>query len=128
MYTSSFVVFRIHDLANNRARSNMEKITNLAPEYQLEIANIKNNQDTISSLQLVEEINFFRSKQDNQSELLHKNLLAIIKEEFDEEINELKIQLVSYKDKKGENRPMFNLTINQAKQVLVRESKIKNNK
>lgn len=30
---------------------------------------------------------------------------------------------VEYKDKKGEKRPMFLLTLNQAKQVLLRESK-----
>ena len=30
---------------------------------------------------------------------------------------------VSYIDEKGEERPMFNLTLDQAKQVLMRESK-----
>ncbi|MDO4813664.1 MAG: phage antirepressor KilAC domain-containing protein [Gemella sp.] len=46
-----------------------------------------------------------------------------MKNEFEEEINEGKISAVEYKDKKGESRPMFNLTLSQAKQVLVRESK-----
>ena len=42
---------------------------------------------------------------------------------YKKEINEGKISLVEYKDKKGELRPMYILTYNQAKQVLLRESK-----
>ncbi|QBJ04074.1 hypothetical protein FNU3_44 [Fusobacterium phage vB_FnuS_FNU3] len=79
--------------------------------------------DTITSLELLEQINIFRREEGNKSELLHKNLLAIIRDEFEEEINELKIQPVEYTDKKGEKRPMYILTLNQAKQVLMRESK-----
>ena len=79
--------------------------------------------DTITSLELLEQINLFRREEGNKSELLHKNLLAIIRDEFEEEINELKIQPVEYTDKKGEKRPMYILTLNQAKQVLMRESK-----
>ena len=55
--------------------------------------------------------------------LAHKNLLQVIRDEFSEEINELKFQPVEYADKKGEKRTMFELTFSQAKQVLVRESK-----
>lgn len=79
--------------------------------------------DTITSLELLEQINIFRREEGNKSELLHKNLLAIIRDEFEDEINELKIKPVDYKDKKGESRPMYILTLNQAKQVLMRESK-----
>lgn len=79
--------------------------------------------DTITSLELLEQINIFRKEEGNKSELLHKNLLAIIRDEFEEEINGLKIQPVEYTDKKGEKRPMYILTLNQAKQVLMRESK-----
>lgn len=79
--------------------------------------------DTITSLELLEQINIFRREEGNKSELLHKNLLAIIRDEFEEEINGLKIQPVEYTDKKGEKRPMYILTLNQAKQVLMRESK-----
>ena len=56
-------------------------------------------------------------------ELEHKDLLKVIRDEFEEEIDEGKISPVEYKDKKCENRPMFILTYNQAKQVLLRESK-----
>nr|DAX86242.1 MAG TPA: KilAC domain protein [Caudoviricetes sp.] len=79
--------------------------------------------DNITSLELVEQINNFRKKEGNKSEFLHKNLLTIIRDEFDEEITELKIQPSEYKDKTGRKLPMFILTLNQAKQVLMRESK-----
>lgn len=49
--------------------------------------------------------------------------MSVIRDEFQQEINELKIQSVEYTDKKGEKRPMFILNSSQAKQVLVRESK-----
>lgn len=98
------------------------------------------NKKTLSSLELLEQINLFRQeeykekrknntlteaekKKGNFTELLHKSLLDIIRDEFSEEINERKILPVEYKDKKGEKRPMFLLTLNQAKQVLLRESK-----
>ncbi len=79
----------------------------------------------ITSLELVEQINLFREQEKGSgfTPLLHKSLLGVIRDEFDEEINEQKILPVTYKDKKGENRVMFSLTFNQAKQVLMRESK-----
>lgn len=79
--------------------------------------------ETLTSLELVKEINIFREQEGNRSELLHKDLLKIIRDEFSEEINEGKISPVEYMDAKGENRPMFVLTLSQSKQVLVRESK-----
>lgn len=80
-------------------------------------------ENKINSLELTEQINFFRKQYDDKKELEHKDLLKIIRSEFEEEINQGKISPVSYKDKKGENRPMYILTLSQAKQVLVRESK-----
>lgn len=53
----------------------------------------------------------------------HDNLLQIIRDEFEEEISLLKIQESKYKNERGREYPMFILTFNQAKQVLVRESK-----
>lgn len=76
----------------------------------------------ITSLQLLEQINIFR-KEDGKNDLAHYDLLKIIRDELDKEINEGKISAVEYKDKKGENRPMFELTISQARRVLFRESK-----
>jgi hypothetical protein len=71
--------------------------------------------ENITSIELVKQINLFRKQEGNRTELEHKNLLAIIRDEFEEEINELKIQPVTYKDKKGELRPMFTLTISLQK-------------
>lgn len=81
------------------------------------------NKDRITSLELLDQINIFRKQEGNRAVLQHKDLLKIIRNEFEEEINEGKISLVEYKDKKGELRPMYILTYNQAKQVLLRESK-----
>lgn len=79
---------------------------------------------TISSLELVQQINIFRKEDGSKNDLEHYNLLAIIREEFEEEIADLKIQVSEYKDKSGKSNTMFNLSLNEAKQVLVRESKI----
>lgn len=79
--------------------------------------------ETMTSLELVKEINLFREQEGNRSELKHSDLLKVIRDEFEDEINEGKISPVEYKDAKGEMRPMFVLTLSQAKQVLVRESK-----
>lgn len=100
-----------------------------------------NEKETISSLDLVKEINVFREqeykykiekglslgkvekKNGKFTELRHDTLLVIIRDEFEEEINDQKILEVKYKDKKGEIRMMYILTLDQAKQILSRESK-----
>lgn len=60
------------------------------------------NKDTITSLELVEQINFFRKQEGRKTETQHYDLLKIIRNEFDEEINEQKILPVTYTDKKGD--------------------------
>ena len=80
-----------------------------------------------------------QKKRGHYIELTHDNLLKIIRDEFNIQVNEGKNSLVenkiiptsvegifetTYKDEKGELRPMFILTIDQAKQVLLRESRI----
>lgn len=84
---------------------------------------ILERKNTVTSLELAEQINIFRVQEGNRSDIQHYDLLKIIRDEFEEEINEGKISAVSYKDKKGEERPMFELTFNQGRQILVRESK-----
>lgn len=83
----------------------------------------KENKETITSLELVEQINLFRDKEGNRAKLQHKTLLEIIRDEFSEEIGEQKILPSSYKNSQNKEQPMFVLTYSQAKQVLVRESK-----
>ena len=79
--------------------------------------------DKITSLEIVAEINRYRKEEGNRTNLQHKDLLKIIREEFSEEIGEGKISPTSYKDQWNREQPMFVLTLNQARQVLVRESK-----
>lgn len=79
--------------------------------------------DTFTSLELVDLINDYRSQEGNRNELLHKNLLQVIREEFEEEINRLEIQPISYKDSMNRDKPMYVLTLNQSRQVAVRESR-----
>lgn len=79
--------------------------------------------NTVTSLELVEQINIFRSQERNRSELQHNDLLKIIRDEFEEEISLGKISQSTYKNDRGREYPMFELTFNQARQVLVRESK-----
>ena len=94
----------------------------------------------ITSLELLEQVNLFRKEEYKEKlkngtltkaeakrgkfvELEHKTLLDIIRDEFDEEITEQKILPSTYKDTTGRKLPMFILTLSQAKQVLLRESK-----
>ena len=83
--------------------------------------------ETLTSLELVEQINLFRSQEGRTSKLAHSDLLKIIKDEFEDELREGKISYL-FKTRKLANGgskqdPYFELTLSQAKQVLVRESK-----
>lgn len=79
--------------------------------------------ETITSLELLEQINFFRGQEENKTELRHDTLLGIIRDEFEEEISLQKILESTYKNDRGREYPMFILGLNQSKQVLMRESK-----
>lgn len=81
------------------------------------------NKNTITSIELVEQINIFRKQEGKKTELQHKDLLKIIRDEFEDEIGEGKFSPTSYKDRWNREQPMYILTLNQGKQVLVRESK-----
>lgn len=94
----------------------------------------------ITSKELLEQINLFREEEYKEKlknntlteaqkkrgkavKLEHKDLLDIIRDEFSEEIGLGKISPSSYKNSQNKEQPMFILTLNQAKQVLLRESK-----
>lgn len=94
----------------------------------------------ITSLELLDQVNLFRKEEYKEKlknntltqaeknrgkfvKLEHKTLLEIIRDEFSVEIREQKILLSSYKNSQNKEQPMFILTLNQAKQVLLRESK-----
>lgn len=82
---------------------------------------IKNAKNLITSLELLNQINIFRNE-DGKSELAHKDLLKVIRDEFQKEIAQGKISPGSYLDKNNQSRPMFELTLSQARRVLFRES------
>jgi hypothetical protein fuD12_10907 len=94
----------------------------------------------ITSKELLEQINLFREEEYKEKlknntlteaqkkrgkavKLEHKDLLDIIRDEFSEEIGLGKISPSSYRNSQNKKQPMFILTLNQAKQVLLRESK-----
>ena len=81
------------------------------------------NKNTITSLELIEQINIFR-KEDDRNPLAHNDLLKVIRDEFEDEIGMGIISHTPYiHPQNGQTYPMFELTLSQAKQVLVRESK-----
>lgn len=81
------------------------------------------NKDRITSLELLDQINIFRKQEGNRAELQHYDLLKVVRDEFEEEIDDGKISSIFYKDSMNREKPMYVLTLNQAKQILVRESK-----
>lgn len=82
------------------------------------------NKDRITSLELLDQINIFRKQEGNRAELRHDTLLDIIRDEFAEEIGLQKILETPYIHPQNKQKyPMFILNYNQAKQVLLRESK-----
>lgn len=84
---------------------------------------IKNDENNINSLELVEQINIFRKEEGSRVELRHDTLRNIIKDEFEEEILSQNILEKSISSNGGRPSKVFVLTLNQAKQILMRESK-----
>ena len=88
-----------------------------------------NAKETITSLELLEEINLFREEESksnhlNERKLLrHDTLRSIIKDEFEEEILSQDILEKSVSSNGGRPTSVYILSLGQAKQVLVRESK-----
>lgn len=81
------------------------------------------NEDSITTLELLKQINIFREQEGNRAELQHYDLLKVVRDEFEEEIGLGKISVSSYKNSQNKEQPMYILTLNQTKQILVRESK-----
>ena len=75
------------------------------------------NKDTISSLELVKQISLFRKEIEGKAELAHKDLLKVLRDEFEEGIGEGKISPSYYTSQQNKQLPMFYLTLSQAKQV-----------
>ena len=97
------------------------------------------NREMITSLELLDKINEFREKEYQEkakagllteketlsgryAKLRHNDLLKIIRKECRYKIAQGKISLSKYLDKNNREREMFELTLSQSKQVLLRES------
>lgn len=79
--------------------------------------------NSITSFQLLEQINIFR-KEDDKSEIGHNDLMKVIRDEFEEEIGMGKFSHTPYiHPQNKQTYYMYELTLSQAKQVLTRESK-----
>ena len=62
---------------------------------------------TITSLELVEQINLFRKEEGKETELRHDTMLSIIRDEFEEEISLQKILESKYKNQRAELLPVL---------------------
>ncbi|CAM3108863.1 phage antirepressor KilAC domain-containing protein [Streptobacillus ratti] len=86
---------------------------------------LNEKRETITSLELVEIINKFRKQELKENELRHDTLLSIIRDEFKEEIGIQKILETPYIHPQNKQKyPMFILSFSQAKQLLIRESRL----
>lgn len=98
--------------------------TFLLPKEIREVIKATHKEGYITSLELLEQINIFRKQERNRAELRHDTLLNIIRDEFSEEIGFQKILEAPYTHPQNKQKhPMFVLTYEQGKQVLMRESK-----
>lgn len=88
-----------------------------------ELMNYNGEEVKYTSLMLVDEINKERLSDGNTTMLLHKSMLIKIREEFDEEINRQNILLIDFTDSRNRKQPMYELTFDQALQILMTESK-----
>jgi len=87
----------------------------------MELANFNN--ENVSSVYLVEQINLFRGQENNEKVLLHKSLLAKIESEFFEEISQQNILPSTYLANNGKNEKCYYLDFEQSLQLLMSESK-----
>lgn len=87
----------------------------------IKIDNVK----TISSIELCDLINKIRKEEGVETTLLHKNLLAKIKDELDLDKNESRAKNLAgvYLDKQNQERLCYNLPQKEALQVIASESK-----
>jgi len=110
-YHGTLVRFNLNNKEKSKEHKPMKELTTMT------------NDGTITSKDLCGTINMYREQIEGKSDLMHYDLLKIIRDEFDEEIGEGNISVSSYTSSQNKKMPMYNLTHDQAKQVLVRESK-----
>ena len=79
------------------------------------------NKETITSFELLEQINIFR-KQEEKRKLGHNDLKKIIRKELEKDFNAGNISHIKQKDSRGREQDLYILTFSQGKRVLLRES------
>lgn len=79
------------------------------------------NKETVTSLELLEQINIFR-KQEEKRKLGHNDLKKIIRKELEKDFNAGNIFHIKQKDSRGREQDIYILTFSQGKRVLLRES------
>lgn len=89
----------------------------------MQVGETLNGNGKITSLDVVRQVNVFRNEEGNRSELGHNDLMKIIRDEFAEEIGAGGISQSYYTNSQNKQQPMYELTLKQARQVLLRESK-----
>ena len=79
------------------------------------------NKETITSFELLEQINIFR-QQEGKRKLGHNDLKKIIRKELEKDFNAENISHIKQKDSRGREQDLYILTFSQGKRVLLRES------
>ena len=79
------------------------------------------NKETVTSRQLLEQINIFR-QQEGKRKLGHNDLKKIIRKELEKDFNAGNISHIKQKDSRGREQEIYILTFSQGKRVLLRES------
>lgn len=81
-----------------------------------------NVKSTMTSLEVCDLLNQYRHL-DCRYELTHSDLLKVIRDEFDDSIDEGRISQIFYYDKMNRKQPYYELTLDQVRCIMVRESK-----
>lgn len=79
------------------------------------------NKETVTSRELLEQINIFR-QQEGKSKLENYDLKKIIRKELKKDFNAGKISCIKETDSRGREQDLYILTFSQGKRVLLRES------
>lgn len=79
------------------------------------------NKETVTSRELLEQINMFR-EQEGKSKLENYDLKKIIRKELKKDFNAGKISCIKETDSRGREQDLYILTFSQGKRVLLRES------
>lgn len=90
---------------------------------KLTVGGTQNASKKVTSLEVLEQVNLFRKQEGNRAVLQHSDLLKLIRDEFEDEILLGNISEKSLPSTGGRPTKIYELSLSQAKQILMRESK-----